>query len=90
MEHGFDKWNYHVLLKDAEARRDYNKGIMMDIKHLIQLDHKPYRDLTEAKWEIYKISISFEFQGFLIFLDILKTLSSLNKMNKLRSLKWLL
>lgn len=63
LEQGLDKRNYFVLLKDAEARHDYDTGLMMDIKHLIQLDPTPRRDLTEAKWEIYKISISFGFHG---------------------------
>ena len=48
------------LVKIHEGRRDYFTPSFKQINHLIQIDEKPNQELMEAKWELYKISISFE------------------------------
>jgi len=48
-------------LQYSEAFRDYNTGVIKEIKNLVQLDKKP-NDLKEARCEIYKISISYEYK----------------------------
>ena len=50
-----------MILKNAEAQRSYFTGSIIEIKHLVQYDRRP-SDLKEAKWEIYKISISSKFK----------------------------
>ena len=45
-------------IKSEEARRDYYIESLKQINHLIQIG-KPNFELTEPKWELYKISISF-------------------------------
>ena len=47
-------------LQYSEAFRDYNTGVMKDLKHLVQLDPKPL-DLKEVRCEIYKITVSFDY-----------------------------
>ena len=47
-------------LRNEEAKRDYYTGQIMEIHNLIQFDPRP-SDLREARWDIYKISISFAF-----------------------------
>ena len=39
--------------------RDYFTGQITEIHHLVQLDRSP-NNLQEARWDIYKISFSFE------------------------------
>ena len=43
-----------------EGRRDYFTASLRQINHLIQFDQKPNLELMEPKWELYKVSISFE------------------------------
>ena len=43
-----------------EARRDYFSASLRQINHLIQIDQKPNLELMEPKWELYKVSISFQ------------------------------
>ena len=43
-----------------EGLRDYFTASLRQINHLIQMDQKPNLELMEPKWELYKISISFE------------------------------
>ena len=50
-----------VILRNVEVQRDYFTGSIIEIKNLVQYDRTPY-DLEEAKWEIYKISISSKFK----------------------------
>ena len=50
----FMKVKYH------EGQRDYYAPCLKLINHLIHIDQKPNLELTEAKWELYKVSISFE------------------------------
>lgn len=50
-----------VTLRDAEARRDFIRGSIMELRNLIQFDPSPY-ELKEPRWEIYKVSISFSYQ----------------------------
>ena len=50
-----------LTLQYSEAFRDYNTGIMKDFKNLVQLDPTPY-PLKEARFEIYKISLSFDYK----------------------------
>ena len=53
------KENTLNLLRSTNARRDFYIGSLRQINHLFQIDPEPNRDFTEAKWEIYKISINF-------------------------------
>ena len=48
-------------LKYSEAFRDYFTGSIKEIKNLVQLDKNP-DELKEARCEIYKVSLSFEYQ----------------------------
>ena len=48
-----------LSLQNAEVLRDFYKGTITEIKHLVQLDPTPNLELKEPKWELYKISISF-------------------------------
>ena len=43
-----------------EAERDYFTASLRQINHLIQIDQKPNLELMEPRWELYKISISFQ------------------------------
>ena len=56
------KHNFLMILRKAEARRDYYNGVITEIKHLEQFDHTPNLALTEPKCEIYKITINGSFQ----------------------------
>ena len=49
-----------MKVKFHEGQRDYYSPGLKEINHLIHIDQKPNLDLTEAKWELYKVSISFE------------------------------
>ena len=49
-----------LVLKYHEGRRDYFSPSLRQINHLIQIDEKPNLELMEPKWELYKISISFQ------------------------------
>ena len=46
-----------------EGLRDYFTKSLRQINHLIQIDQKPNLELTEPKWELYKISVSFQTIG---------------------------
>ena len=46
-----------------EGRRDYFTVSLRQINHLIQFDQEPNLELMEPKWELYKVSISFELIG---------------------------
>ena len=54
------KMQYLHNLRDVEARRDFHRGSLRQINHLIQFDLKPNLELNEVRCEIYKISVSFE------------------------------
>ena len=47
-------------LKWHENERDYFTVSLRPIKHLIQFDQKPNMELAEPRWELYKVSISFQ------------------------------
>ena len=47
-------------IKIHEGRRDYFTPSLRQINHLIQIDEKPNLELMEPKWELYKISVSFQ------------------------------
>ena len=47
-------------LKDYESERDYFTASLRPINHLLQIDQNPNRELVEPRWELYKVSISFE------------------------------
>ena len=51
--------DFHMI-KMHESFRDYYSISLWPINHLIQLDEKPNFELKEPRWEIYKISLSFE------------------------------
>ena len=48
-----------------EGLRDYFTASLRQIKHLNHVDQKPNLELMEPKWELYKVSISFQ-EGKLI------------------------
>ena len=56
------KYNKLIFLRYQEASRDYFTGQITQINNLVQFDHRP-SDLKEARWDIYKISLSFEDKG---------------------------
>ena len=55
-----DKEKMFMHVKLHEARREFSTASLRQINHLIQIDAKPNLELTEPKWELYKISISFQ------------------------------
>ena len=46
-----------------EGLRDYFTASLRQINHLIQIDQNPNLELMEPKWELYKVSISFQASG---------------------------
>lgn len=52
----------------AEAERDFYEPSLRQINHLIQIDEKPNQEITEPRWEIYKISVSFTPKGKTVLL----------------------
>ena len=61
-ENSYDDYNKDIIfdmLQTSEVERDYFTGSLMQIKHLIQFDPKPNRELKEVRSEIFKISLSF-------------------------------
>ena len=54
------KENMLNLLKFHETKRDYFTASLRPVNHLLQIDEKPNLELVEPKWELYKISISFQ------------------------------
>ena len=67
-EHGRDLSGRDLSLKEKrirqtmfhEGQRDYFTASLRQINHLIQFDQQPNLELMEPKWELYKISISFQ------------------------------
>ena len=53
------KENTLNTILETTAQRDFFIGSLRQINHLFQIDPEPNRDFTEAKWEMYKISINF-------------------------------
>ena len=47
-------------LKHYESERDYFTASLRPINHLLQIDQTPNLELAEPRWELYKVSISFE------------------------------
>ena len=47
-------------LKHYESERDYFTASLRPINHLLQIDQNPNLELAEPRWELYKVSISFE------------------------------
>ena len=47
-------------LKYYESERDYFTASLRPINHLLQIDQNPNLELTEPRWELYKVSISFQ------------------------------
>ena len=47
-------------VKFHESTRDYFTPSLRQINHLIQIDEKANLEIMEPKWELYKISISFQ------------------------------
>ena len=50
-------------LRHAEATKDFYTESIKQINPLIQFDPEPNIELTEARVELYKISISFNDRG---------------------------
>ena len=58
------------LIKFHETVRDYFTVSLRQVNHLVQIDEVPNLELMEPKWELYKISISFQNRKFhKIFID---------------------
>ena len=54
-------WN---MILDAESARDFFAvSSLRQFNHLIQFDDKPNFEIKEPRWEIYKISLTFESTG---------------------------
>ena len=47
-------------IKFNEARRDYWTESLKSINHLVQYDEKPNTELKEPKWDLYKLTVSFQ------------------------------
>ena len=54
------KENKLQIVKFHVGRRDYFTQSLKQMNHLIQIDEKPNLELMEPKWELYKLSISFQ------------------------------
>ena len=54
------KYGRNLMAKLHEGLRDYFTASIRQINHLIQIDKKPNLELKEPKWELYKISVSFQ------------------------------
>ena len=52
-----------ILVKLHEGKRDYFSASLRQVNHLVQIG-EPNIELLEAKWELYKVSISFEWRKF--------------------------
>ena len=55
---------YFQNLQFMEAIKDYFTESIDEINCLKQFDQIPNLDLKESKWELYKISFSFSYEGF--------------------------
>ena len=49
-----------TVLRHQEAVRDYHTGQITEIHNCVQFDQRP-SDLREPRWDIYKISLSFDY-----------------------------
>ena len=49
------------FIRFEEAVRDYYTGQITEIRNCVQFDQRP-SDLREPRWDIYKISLSFDHQ----------------------------
>ena len=58
-------------IKSHESKRDYFTPSLRQVNHLVQIDEKPNVELMEPKWELYKVSISFEWRKFRNLIDFL-------------------
>ena len=54
---------YFINYTYVKNLRDYYMGSIRQIKHLIQFDSRPNHDLIEPKWEIYKVTLTFQCGG---------------------------
>ena len=52
------KKQYYAELVHSEAHRDYHMGSIKQFKSLIQIDERPDSEIKEAKWDLFKISMS--------------------------------
>ena len=50
-------------IKLHEGKRDYYTVSLRQVNHLEQIG-KPNLELSEVKWELYKVAISFEWRKF--------------------------
>ena len=48
------------LIRYHESKRDYFAASLRPVNHLVQIDERPNLELSEPKWELYKVSISFQ------------------------------
>ena len=52
------KKKYYAELVHSEAHRDYHMGSIKQFKSLVQIDERPDTEIKEAKWDLFKISMS--------------------------------
>ena len=58
------------FIKHHESKRDYYTASLRQVNHLIQIG-TPNLELMEPKWELYKVSISFQrIRKFYILMDL--------------------
>ena len=57
------------LIRFHESKRDYHTVSLRQVNHLVQIDQKPNLELMEPKWELYKVSTSFECRKFHDLID---------------------
>ena len=59
------------FIRSQESKRDYYTASLRQVNNLIQIDEKPNLELMEPKWELYKVSISFQpMSKFQILIDL--------------------
>ena len=63
-------------IKFNEARRDYWTESVKSINHLVQYDEKPNHEIKEPKWDLYRLTISFQAKSR--FQKILNRIDNLN------------
>ena len=52
------KKKYYAELVHSETHRDYHMGSIKQFKTLVQMDKKADTEIKEAKWDLFKISMS--------------------------------
>ena len=58
-----NKQSLSRMILDEEALKEFKTPSLKNIKPLIQLDNKPNLEIIEPKWELYKVSLSWQTTG---------------------------